>query len=163
MAKRASLAFPDQGPRGRRAILRTPEEVAEEQRILESQTSGVPESQSSGIPEYQTSGKPVRQSTKKPARRDSGGLGTQTKPQQQSDSRPDRSAYTKVTYRISPDAAEAMDDARRALRRVHNIKATLEEIAEAAILTACKELEQNKESSILVSRLSGKPEYQNSG
>ena len=124
--KRSSLAFPDKAdPKGRRAILRSRDEIAADEEALESQNSGDPESQNSG--------------------------------------KPDRSQFQKVTYRINPEAADAIYEARRTLRRKHEIKASLEEIAEIAILAAFEDLVAKEEDSSLVSRLSGDPESQNSG
>ena len=129
MAKRNALAFPDNAgpePKGRREILRSRDEIAADEEILESQASGDPASQ-------------LR------------------------DTKPDRTQFQKVTYRISPDAADAIYEARRALRREHGIKASLEEIAEAAILTAFQDLVEKEQESNLVYRLSGDPGSQNSG
>jgi hypothetical protein len=124
--KRNSLAFPDKAdPQGRRAIIRSRDEIVADEEILASQTSGDTELRNPG--------------------------------------KPDRSAFQKVTYRISPDAADAIYEARRALRRDHHIRASLEEIAEAAILAAYQDLSENKDDSSLVNRLSRTPESQKSG
>ena len=138
VSKRSSLAFPEQERRGRKAILRTSEEVAADERTLESQSAGLPELQNSGTPER---GHP---------------------PLLRADGKPDRAAYPKATYRISPVAIEAIEDARRTLRRQYGIKATLEEIAEVAILATCQELGNDQISSILVRQLSGVQERQTS-
>jgi hypothetical protein len=74
-----------------------------------------------------------------------------------------RSKYPKVTYRICPEAYEAIHDTKRALRQSYGIRATLEEVAEAALIAIYADLEENQESSILVSQYSGKPEHQSSG
>jgi len=136
VSKRSGLAFPDKERRGRQAILRTAEEVAADEQVLASHTSGLPELQTSRTPDSANT------------------------PSLRADGKPDRSAYPKVTYRISPAAIEAIEDARRTLRRQYGIKATLEEIAEVAILTTCTDLEQAQGSSTLVCQLSGDPERQ---
>ncbi len=68
-----------------------------------------------------------------------------------------RGLYPKVTYRLSPAAIEAIEDAKRMLRRQYNIKVSLEEIAEEAIQAAYADLLENKQSSLLVSKFTGKP------
>jgi hypothetical protein len=74
-----------------------------------------------------------------------------------------RSKYPKATYRLSPEAVEAIDEAKRLLRRRHQIKASLEEIAEEAILAAYRDLLENQHASFLVSKLSRKLATQNYG
>ena len=73
---------------------------------------------------------------------------------------PDRTAYPKATYRISPEAVEALEDAKRTLRRTYKLKATLEEIAETALIAIYADLMDNKDSSILVNQFAGDPARQ---
>lgn len=136
--KRSSLAFPDKAdPQGRRAILRNRDEIAADEDVLASQNPGDPELRNAGAAASQNrSGVPGK---------------------------PDRSGFQKVTYRISPEAADAIYEARRTLRREYEIKASLEEIAEAAILAAYQDLDENEDASTLVRQLSGMPESQDSG
>lgn len=57
----------------------------------------------------------------------------------------------KVTYRFQPEAVEAVEDIRRILRRQHGVKkVNREDIAQAAVLEALRDLEANGESSFLV-------------
>ncbi len=67
-----------------------------------------------------------------------------------------RNEYQKATYRLSPEALEAIDEAKRALRRKHKLKVSLEEIAEEAIIAACNDLLENQEKSMLVSKFASK-------
>lgn len=71
-----------------------------------------------------------------------------------------RETYTKATYRLCDEAIDAIEHAKRLLRRQYKIKVNLEEIAEEAILKAYKDLISNKEKSALVATFSGKPAKQ---
>jgi hypothetical protein len=56
----------------------------------------------------------------------------------------------KVTYRFQPEAVEAVEDIRRMLRRQHGVrKVNREDIAQAAVLEALRDLEANGASSFL--------------
>lgn len=56
----------------------------------------------------------------------------------------------KVTYRFQPEAVEAVEDIRRILRRQHGVrKVNREDIAQAAVLEALRDLETNGNSSFL--------------
>lgn len=135
--KRSGLAFPDNAdPRGRRAILRSRDEIAADEEALESRSSGDPESQNSG---------------------------SSSSAEEPGSGKPDRTTYQKVTYRVSPEAVDAVYEAQRMLRRTHKIKATLEEIAELALIATYEDLANREEASTLVCRLSGIPESQDSG
>lgn len=129
--KRPPMTFPELESRGRRAILRTTEEVQAEEQLLETQEAGNPEIQKSIFQESQQASK--------------------------------RADYTKVTYRLSPEAIDAIEQAKRELRRRHHVKATLEEIAEEAILAAYQDLLENQESSNLANKFSRKPERRKYG
>lgn len=133
--KRTPLRFDELEPRGRGAVIRTREEIEAEDRILASQLSGKPETRSASNPDSRVSGFPA------------GGSDVVN-----------RAQYEKVTYRISPDAVEAIDEIKRIMRRHHGVKVTREEIAEVAILHALKECQDNQKDGIVVSWLSGKPE-----
>lgn len=74
-----------------------------------------------------------------------------------------RETYTKATYRLCDEAIDAIEHAKRLLRRQYKIKVNLEEIAEEAILKTYKDLITNKEKSNLVATFSGKPENQKDG
>ena len=67
-----------------------------------------------------------------------------------------RASYPKATYRLSPEALEAIDEAKRILRRRHNIKVSLEEIAEEAILAAYNDLQENQQASMLANKFASK-------
>ena len=57
----------------------------------------------------------------------------------------------KVTYRFRPDAVEAVEDIRRMLRRQHGVrKVNREDIAQAAVLEALRDLEERGDASFLV-------------
>lgn len=134
--KRQPIKFDELETRGRGAILRSREEIEAEEATLAGQNAGIPASQNSGTQAYQSSGL-------------------------HSSPTGSRAGYQKVTYRISPEALEAIDEIKRILRRQYGIKAALEEIAEEAILAALEDLEENKQTSILVNKFSGEPEVQN--
>jgi len=56
----------------------------------------------------------------------------------------------KVTYRFRPDAVEAVEDIRRLLRRQHGVrKVNREDIAQAAVLEALRQLEEQGEESFI--------------
>src|ERR1035437_8182189 len=67
--------------------------------------------------ESQETGKPGNQQTSMPESQNTGS----------------RAEYTKVTYRLSPEAIDAINEVKRVLRREYKIKASLEEIAEEEI------------------------------
>jgi hypothetical protein len=56
----------------------------------------------------------------------------------------------KVTYRFLPEAVEAVEDIRRILRRQHGVrKVNREDIAQAAVIEALRDLEANGAGSVL--------------
>jgi hypothetical protein len=62
----------------------------------------------------------------------------------------------KVTYRFWPDAVEAVEDIRRILRRQHGVrKVNREDIAQAAVIEALKNLEERGDASFLVDEFAG--------
>lgn len=136
--KRRAIRFEELEPRGKAAILRSADEINSEQAVLENNLSGTLASQHSGKQAFQNSGGHVR-----------GASG--------------RAAYTKATYRLSTEALEGIDEAKRILRRNYGIKVTLEEIAEEAILMSLRDLNKNQQASILVNKFSGNQDNQNSG
>jgi hypothetical protein len=71
-----------------------------------------------------------------------------------------REFYTKGTYRLCDEALDAIEDAKRILKRQYGLKVNIEEIVEAAILDAYDDLNKNKEQSHLVKKHSGIPELQ---
>ena len=105
-------------------------------RIPESQNTGNTENQKDGKPESQNTGKMANQKTVK------------------------RATYPKITYRICPEALNAIEDTKHILKREYQIKANLEEIAEEAIIKAYHDLLENQKASNLVIQLSRKPESQ---
>ena len=134
--KRPPVSFPELEPKGRNAILRSGEEFREEEALLESQETGIPANHQTSMPESQNIGMPAYQNAGS------------------------RAEYTKVTYRLSPAAIDAINEVKRVLRREYKIKASLEEIAEEAILATYSELLENQHTSILVNQLSRKPATQ---
>ena len=158
--KRPPLSFPELEGRGRRAILRTSEEVQAEEELLENQQAGNPENQTNdrmdgldrnhsvhampGMTPAQVVPAPSPQSgssARNPENQPTG----------------HRSQYIKVTYRLSPAAVDAIEDAKRILRRQYNLKALLEEIAEEAIIVAYRDLLENQQSSNLAGQIARKP------
>ncbi len=131
--KRRPVSFPelDAAPKGKGAILRSAEEVEAEQQILESQQASNLDNQNTNISESWNSDLP-----------DAPQVGN-------------RAGYPKATYRLSPEALEAIDDAKRVLRRRYQAKVTLEEIAEEAILAAYRDLLENQDTSFLASKFAG--------
>lgn len=107
-------------------------------RNLEINNSSNIEYQNSGIPENKSSRKQGSQNTSK------------------------REFFTKATYRLCDEALDAIGDAKNVLRRQYKLKVNLEEIVETAVLKAYKDLVDNKEKSILVSKYSGNQENQKS-
>jgi hypothetical protein len=191
-SKRPTLTFPELDniqPKGRHAILRSAEEIAAEQALLEGQESGQPESQNAGFPASQHSGEPVIQQTSNtdlqknivPESQQGRNPGSHisSEPGNQSASKSDsqksrhpasrkpakqeiqeavsRDRYQKVTYRLSFDAIDAIEDAKRILKRQYGVKASMEEIAEEAILAAYQDLLDKQEASNLVRKFAGKP------
>ena len=69
-------------------------------------------------------------------------------------------ATEKVTYRFHAEGKYAVEDMKTILARKHGIKASLEEIAEEAILLAYEDLLENQHASKLASRLTRIPENQ---
>ncbi len=65
-----------------------------------------------------------------------------------------RKTYDKTSYRLCPEAFDAIETAKRLLRRKYDIKASLEDIAEIALIMAQEDLEKNEDKSELVKRLS---------
>ena len=68
----------------------------------------------------------------------------------------------KVTYRFHSEGKYAIEDMKTVLARKYGIKASLEEIAEEAILIIHEDLLENQHASKLASRLAGKPENKKS-
>lgn len=132
------MSFPELEHRGAGAILRTAEEVQSEEVLLARQQAGMPADDTTDNPagELEVSEAPASTS---------------------------RTFYPKATYRMSPDAFEAIDDAKRILRRQHGIKVSLEEIAEEAIMAAYTDLLANQKSSMLAKQLTSKQASKRSG
>src|SRR4051794_35687063 len=100
------------------------------------------EQQNASKPEIQNAGNPVFQQTSKMASQTSG------KPDFQNAGRVRLSDTTtsteKVTYRFHPEGKYAVEDMKTVLARKYGIKASLEEIAEEAILIIYKDLLENQ-------------------
>ena len=153
--KRRPLTFSELDalqPKGRGAILRSPEELEAEQHLLENQEAGEPELQEAVIQEIQNDGIQENQKTRKPTRQIPSNTDTQLTR--------NRANFPKVTYRLSVEAIDAIEDMKRMLRRQYGVKVNLEEIAEEAILAAHRDLMERQKTSNLVKKFSGKPEIQ---
>ena len=128
------------------------EKAAEKEPLAKSQNAGMPANQHYRMPankkssklESQTSGKQEIQQT-----------GTTKIPTT-------TTAIEKVTYRFHPEGKYAVEDMKTILIRKHGIKASLEEIAEEAILLAYEDLLENQNASKLANRLARTPENQHS-
>lgn len=111
--------------------------------ILRSRAEVIAEQQRSGDPEIRKSGDPGSD--------------------QSSRESVDRSTFMKATYRICPEANEAIDEIKRRLRKQMQRRVTYEEIAEVALLGALADLTENQTSSFLVRWFSGDPEIRKDG
>jgi hypothetical protein len=69
----------------------------------------------------------------------------------------------KATYRISNEAAEAIEETKRLLRRKYQIKVPVERIAQEAILAAYEDLVKNEGDSMLVNKFARMLESQKAG
>jgi DNA-binding transcriptional ArsR family regulator len=112
-SKRPAFTFPELESRGRRAILRSAQEVSADLEALERATLAAEE---------------------------------------------DGKDRVKVTYRFHPEAVEAVEDIRRILRRQHGVKkVNREDIAQAAVMEALRQLEQAGGESFIVQHFTGRP------
>jgi hypothetical protein len=118
-------------------------------------------SQSSGNPEIQKTRKPDIKQTSLPEFLNSGFPDNQKARIQEIQNVTKREFYTKVTYRICDEAVDALEDAKKHLKRQYKLKVNMEEIVETAIIELYKDLTQQGEKSVLVSKYSGNPEDQN--
>jgi hypothetical protein len=161
-SKRKPIAFSELDnlePKGKGAILRTPEEIAAEearfkaadQEELEVEELHIPEIQISRNPENKKSG---NQENKKSKRAPSPSL-----PDAASLSPDERASYRKCTYRIRPESLDALEDIRQVLRRRYGTRINLEVIVEEAILLAYQDLEEKGDESFLANRISRNPEF----
>ena len=67
-----------------------------------------------------------------------------------------RATYPKVTYQLNPTVTNMLQDAKLVLLRHYHLRASLAEIVEEAIQHVCTDLQENKETSFLVSKFSRK-------
>lgn len=65
-----------------------------------------------------------------------------------------RKTYAKTSYRLCPEAFDAIEAAKRLLDRKFGLRVTREDIAEIALIMAHEDLEKNGEQSELVKRFS---------
>jgi hypothetical protein len=149
-SKRPPMSMPELEARGRHAILRSAEEVQAEEALLqqqpESQNSGKPESQHPRNTESPNAGNTARRTPRKPADQEN------RIPDDQQPGAENGQTRVKVTYRLSPEAFDAIYEAKQLLRR-RRIKASLEEIAEEAIMAAYQDLLDNPGHSMLERKL----------
>ena len=123
------------------------EKAAEKEPIAKSQNAGMPANQHSSMPENKKSSKLASQTS-----------GKQEIQQTGTTKIPNTATATeKVTYRFHPEGKYAVEDMKTILIRKHGIKASLEEIAEEAILLAYEDLLENQNASKLANRLSSMP------
>ena len=69
-----------------------------------------------------------------------------------------RTTYPKVTYQLSPTVINLLQDTKIALQRQYDVKVSLVEVVEEAIQYVCTDLQENKETSFLVSLFTRKQE-----
>ncbi|TAK36774.1 MAG: hypothetical protein EPO21_01560 [Chloroflexota bacterium] len=129
--KRPPLSFPELDPKGRRAILRSAEEVRAEEQALENHIAGMPARGQDNQQSIQYEVMPANQPASS------------------------RSFYPKATYRLDSDAIEAVDEIKRLLRRQFGIKISLAQIVEEAILATYRDLLDNQHASKLVKKFAG--------
>ena len=118
-------------------------------------------SQNSGNPENKKTSLPVSQKTSIPEVKISGNQENHIPRNLEVQNATKREYYTKVTYRICDKAVDALEDAKKHLKRQYKLKVNMEEIVETAIIEIYKDLPQKGEKSVLVSKYSGNPENQN--
>jgi hypothetical protein len=138
-------------PKGTFAKLMSSSPTPAEQKPVQ-QNASMPATQHSGSLESQQSGKPATQTSGKLANQQTGKTRVSTHV----------TATQKVRYRFHAEGKYAVEDMKTILERKHGIKASLEEIAEEAILLAYEDLLENQNASKLANRLSRLPENQKS-
>ncbi len=133
-----------------------------------NQKSSMPANQQAGKPEIRQTSKLENQKSGKPEIQHASNMASQkagnTEIRQAGKTKvPDHiTATEKVTYRFHSEGKYAVEDMKTILARKHGIKASLEEIAEEAILIAYEDLLENQNASKLANRLSRIPENQKS-
>src|SRR5689334_8923430 len=121
--KRPPLTFSElDKPKGKGAILRTPEEIAAENELFDVDAD-TQEIQESSSEDFNISGNQELWKNKKEL--DKAAL---------------RASYPKGTYRLSPEALEAIEDIKRLIRRQYKGKILLEEVVEEAVIAAYHDL-----------------------
>ncbi len=65
-----------------------------------------------------------------------------------------RSLFPKFTYQLDPEVIDLLEDTKRTLRRSYGLKVLLAEIVEEGIKAMCHDVEENKETSVLVQKFS---------
>src|SRR4051794_13314203 len=125
----------------------TPEEPSK----IVQQNASKPVSQNAGNPVFQQTSNMANQSSGKPDFQ-------QTGKTRISDA---TTSIEKVTYRFHSEAKYAVEDMKTVLARKYGIKASLEEIAEVAILIIYEDLLENQHASKLANRLTRKLENKN--
>jgi hypothetical protein len=123
------------------------EKAAEKEPIAQSQHSRMPANQHSRMPANQKSSKLESQTSGKQEIQQTGTTKISNT----------TTATEKVTYRFHPEGKYAAEDMKTILIRKHGIKASLEEIAEEAILLAYEDLLENQNASKLANRLASMP------
>ena len=118
-------------------------------------------SQNSGNPENKKARQPDPKKTSIPESQNSGFPDNQKTRIQEIQNVTKREFYAKVTYRICDEAVDALEDAKKHLKRQYKLKVNMEEIVETAIIEIYKDLTQQGKKSVLVSKYSGNPEDQN--
>jgi hypothetical protein len=127
-------------------------DAPEEPSNIKQQNASKPESQNAGKPVFQQTSKMASQTSSMPDFQKAGKV-------RLSDT---TTSTEKVTYRFHSEEKYAVEDMKTVLARKFGIKASLEEIAEEAILIIYEDLLENRHASKLASRLAGKPENKKS-
>ncbi len=123
----------------------------------DGESSGIPEIQNSRNQEFQNSRKLENQNAIIPETQK-----TRTPKNLVLQKPAKREFFTKATYRLCDEALDAIEDAKKILKRQYGLKVNLEEIVETAVLETYKDLSDNKDRSILVTKHSGNQDIKNS-
>ncbi|NWJ53229.1 MAG: hypothetical protein HXX14_20475 [Bacteroidetes bacterium] len=140
--KRPPVIFNElEKPKGKNAILRSPAEIAADNELIDEGFETVQDFKNSINQENKISGN--QENAARKAEQEKAAI---------------RASYPKATYRLSPEAVEAIEDIKRIIRRKYKGKILLEEVVEEAVLAAYRDLTENGDSSFLVNKFSGNQE-----
>lgn len=150
--KRPPLSFPELEPKGRRAILRSAEEVLAEEKLLEIESAAVLE-----IQQPTNNQEEGTQAIGKEGSREVGKevslIGNRERGKSfDLDQRP----YRKDSFLFTEEEFEALEDLKLELRRKFDLKATKNDLARCAIQNLIEDYQRRGNDSVVVKRLSKK-------